>query len=94
MKSNSIDSSRYAILQSYERFTPQQKSRLINPWDILEAAMNFGEPIAERLKHDYWLQYKFWDSASMILQCEQLCPTDWHVRLFKEWAFGKLNFEE
>jgi hypothetical protein len=85
---------RYAILKASEHFTESQKSRLILPWDLLDAAMKLSSPVHWQLSKDYWLQHRFWDSASMIAQCEALCPTEEDVQAFVQWAFGILGYQE
>jgi hypothetical protein len=60
--------------------------------DLLDAAMKFSWPVQWQLQRDYWSQFKFWDSASMILQSEELCPTEDEVRAFAQWALGILDY--
>ena len=83
--------SRSAIMESLDRLSEHQRARRIHPWDILEAAVFFGNPLAEQLRGDYLTQFKAWDSFSMILQCETLLPSDADVDRFGRWAFGRLG---
>ncbi|MGO9566659.1 MAG: hypothetical protein ACLP5H_03860 [Desulfomonilaceae bacterium] len=85
--------SRSAIIESFDRLSGHQRVRRIHPWDILEAAVLFGDPLAEQLQRDYLAQFKAWDSFSMILQCETLLPSDAEVERFGAWAFGRLGLE-
>ncbi|MGO9566805.1 MAG: hypothetical protein ACLP5H_04605 [Desulfomonilaceae bacterium] len=83
--------SRSAIIASFDRLNEHQRVRRIHPWDIFEAAVFFGDPVAQQLQRDYLAQFKAWDSFSMILQCETLLPSDADVERFGVWAFGRLG---
>ena len=85
--------SRMLIIQSLDRLSEHQRLRRIHPWDILEAAVFFGDPVAVQLQRDYPAQFKAWDSFSMILQCETLLPSDADVERFGVWAFGRLGLK-
>ena len=85
--------SRSAIIESLDRLSEHQKARRINTWDILEAAVFFGNPLAQQLQRDYLAQFKAWDSFSMVLQCETLLPSDADVDRFGRWAFGRLSLK-
>jgi len=77
-----------------EHFTSEQKSRLISLWELRDAAVKFGPPLLYQLQRDYWLGFKFWDTASMILQSEQLCATEKDVHGFSEWTFRFLGYDQ
>ena len=53
-------SSRFAILEASERFSPEQKSRPIIPQDIFLATFTFGYPLTGQLKVDYQAGFKAW----------------------------------
>ncbi len=73
---------RSAIIESLDRLSVHQTARRIHLWDILEAAVFFGDPVAQQLQRDYLAQFKAWDSFSMILQCQTLLPSDADVERF------------
>ena len=84
-------SSRFAILEAFEKFTPEQKSRPITPQDIFLAAFSFGYSLTSQLQKDYLAGYKAWDSFSMILQSQELLPSDDDVERFQTWALWRLE---
>ena len=87
-----MDDMRYVILKASRHFTERQKSRLVVPQDMHEAGMKFSLLIHWELQKGHWLQHKFWNAASVIVQSEELCPTEDDVRAFASWAFGVLDY--
>jgi len=85
--------SRYAILEKVEKLTEYQKKRTIDRWDIFEAVIFFGYPLAYQLERDHRARYKAWDSFSMILQSRELLPSASDVERFSQWAFVRLGLE-
>lgn len=82
---------RYAILENRDVLTTHQRSRLLEPRDVLEAIVIFGYPLAAQLERDFMARFKAWDSFSMVLQSEDLLPSESDAEKFRQWAFVRLG---
>lgn len=81
---------RFAILNQFEHLSSEQRARKLHHLDVMEAALDFGIPLAVQMEKDKMTGYKAWDSFSMILQSSTLLPSDFQVERFRDWAMKQL----